>query len=55
MKNPFLTKEKKINKSSALSELQVYLNGNLAQGYSIKTSRFRLIKWNYKNETYYEF
>ena len=52
---PFLTKEKKINKSSALSELQVYLNGNLAQGYSIKTSRFRLIKWNYKNETYYEF
>ena len=27
----------------------------MAQGYSIKTSRYRLIKWNYKNDIHYEF
>ena len=52
---PILTQEAKINKSSALSELQVYVDGKLAQGYSIKTSRYRLIEWKYKNTTYYEF
>lgn len=52
---PILTKAEKINKSSALSELQVYVNGNLAQGYSIKTSRYRLIEWKHKNNTHYEF
>ena len=52
---PILSQEAKINKSSALSELQVYVDGKLAQGYSIKTSRYRLIEWGYKNTTYYEF
>ena len=52
---PILTRDGKIDKSSALTELQVYVKGKLAQGYSMKTSRFRLIEWKYKNETYYEF
>ena len=32
----------------------MYLEGKKAQGYSIKTDRFRLIKWNHKNQNYYE-
>ena len=51
---PILTQGAKIKKSSALSELQIYVDGKLAQGYSIKTSRYRLVEWKYKNDTHYE-
>ena len=40
-------------RKSALSEINVHLEGEKAQGYSIKTDRFRLIKWNHKNQNYF--
>ena len=49
-----LTKNIQHKRKSALSEINVYLEGKKAQGYSIKTDRFRLIKWNHKNQNYYE-
>ena len=49
-----LTKNIQPKRKSALSEINVYLEGKKAQGYSIKTDRFRLIKWNHKEENYYE-
>ena len=49
-----LTKNIQPKRKSALSEVNVYLEGKKAQGYSIKTDRFRLIKWNHKNQNYYE-
>ena len=49
-----LTKNIQPKRKSALSEVNVYLEGKKAQGYSIKTDRFRLIKWNHKDQNYYE-
>ena len=49
-----LTKNTQSKRKSALSEVNVYLEGKKAQGYSIKTDRFRLIKWNHKDQNYYE-
>ena len=49
-----LTKNSQPKRKSALSEVNVYLEGKKAQGYSIKTDRFRLIKWNHKDKNYYE-
>ena len=49
-----LTKNIQHKRKSALSEVNVYLEGKKAQGYSIKTDRFRLIKWNHKDQNYYE-
>ena len=39
---------------SALSELRINLNGKVAQGYSIRTDRFRFTKWSYDNNIYNE-
>ena len=49
-----LTKNTQSKRKSALSELNVYLDGKKAQGYSIKTDRYRLIKWTHKGSTYFE-
>ena len=49
-----LTKNSKPKRKNALSELNVYLDGKKAQGYSVKTDRYRLISWTYDNETHYE-
>ena len=32
----------------------MFLEGKKAQGYSIKTDRFRLTKWNYNEQNHYE-
>ena len=37
-----------------MSELRVYSDGSLAQGYSIKTDRYRLTRWLHKDERYLE-
>ena len=37
-----------------MSELRVYLDGSLAQGYSIKTDRYRLTRWMHKDKRYIE-
>ena len=37
-----------------MSELRVYSEKELGQGYSIKTNRYRLIEWDYKNKIYHE-
>ena len=49
-----LTKNQKPKRKSALSELNVYLDGKKAQGYSVKTNRYRLIRWTYAGKIYYE-
>ena len=41
-------------RESALSELQVNTGNGLAQGYSIKTNRYRLSKWEDKGILSYE-
>ena len=40
MNNDFISE-----KRSALSELRINLNSKVAQGYSIRTDRFRFTKW----------
>ena len=42
-----LTKNSKPKRKSSLSELRVNFDGKKAQGYSIKTDRYRLIRWTY--------
>ena len=49
-----LTGEQNVQRESALSELRLYVKGNLAQGYAIKTKRYRLIRWYYKQNNFYE-
>ena len=49
-----LVSDKKIERKSALSELRVYSEKELGQGYSIKTDRYRLIEWVHKKKTFYE-
>ena len=46
--------DQNVQRESALSELRLYVKGNLAQGYAIKTKRYRLIRWYYKQNNYYE-
>ena len=41
-------------RKSALSELRVNFDRKQAQGYSIKTDRYRLIRWTYDDEIQYE-
>ena len=53
LKNILTSNSKPIRKS-ALSELRVYSDGSLAQGYSIKTNRYRLTRWLHKDERYLE-
>ena len=53
LKNVLTSNSKPIRKS-ALSELRIYSDGSLAQGYSIKTNRYRLTRWLYKDERYLE-
>ena len=48
------TSNSKPIRKSALSELRIYLDGSLAQGYSIKTDRYRLTRWLHKDERYLE-
>ena len=49
-----LTKNLKPKRKSAFSELRVNFDGKQAQGYSIKTERYRLIRWTYDNEIHHE-
>ena len=49
-----LTKNSIPKRKSALSELRVNFDRKQAQGYSIKTNRYRLIKWTYDDEIQYE-
>ncbi len=49
MNNDFISE-----KRSALSELRINLNSKVAQGYSIRTDRFRFTKWSYENNIYNE-
>ena len=53
LKNILTSNSKPIRKS-ALSELRIYSDGSLAQGYSIKTDRYRLTRWLHKDERYLE-
>ena len=53
LKNILTSNSKPIRKS-ALSELRVYSNSALAQGYSIKTDRYRFTKWEHKGKRYSE-
>ena len=49
-----LTKNTQSQRKSAFSELNVYLDGKKSQGYSIKTNRYRFIRWTHKDINYYE-
>ena len=49
-----LTKNLKSKRKSAFSELRVNFDGKQAQGYSIKTERYRLIRWTYDDEIHHE-
>ena len=49
-----LTKNLKPKRKSAFSELRVNFDGKQAQGYSIKTERYRLIRWTYDDEIHHE-
>ena len=49
-----LTKNSIPKRKSALSELRVNFDRKQAQGYSIKTERYRLIRWTYDDEIQYE-
>ena len=49
-----LTKNSIPKRKSALSELRVNFDRKQAQGYSIKTDRYRLIRWTYDDEIQYE-
>ena len=53
LKNILTSNSKPIRKS-ALSELRVYSDGSLAQGYSIKTNRYRFTRCLHKDERYLE-
>ena len=51
---PLLNNSDKILRESALTELQVYRKKGIAQGYSIKTDRYRLNQWEYQDLKKYE-
>ena len=49
-----LTNNEKSKRKSALSELLVTLGGTKAQGYSIKTNRYRFTKWTHRDKVFTE-
>ena len=49
-----LTSDTTPKRKSALSELRAYADKELGQGYSIKTERYRLIRWDYKDKFHFE-
>ena len=51
---PLLENSANIVRESALTELQVNTGNGIAQGYSIKTKRYRLSQWEYKGVKAYE-
>ena len=51
---PLLENSENIVRESALTELQVNTGNGIAQGYSIKTKRYRLSQWEYKGVKAYE-
>jgi iduronate 2-sulfatase len=51
---PLLENSENIVRESALTELQVNTGNGIAQGYSIKTKRYRLSQWEYKGVKGYE-
>ena len=52
--NPYFKGSKTAIRNSALTELLVRTPQGMAQGYSIKTKRFRLNRWSYNNHFKYE-
>jgi arylsulfatase A-like enzyme len=50
----FLEGSDDFNRKSSLTELQINTNIGMAQGYSIKTKRFRLNQWKLDNDISYE-
>ena len=52
--NPYFKGSKTPIRNSALTELLVRTPQGMAQGYSIKTKRYRLNRWSYKNLFKYE-
>jgi len=51
---PYMKESIEPIRTSALTELQVHITDATAQGYSIKTKRYRLTKWQYKEDSFYE-
>ena len=51
---PLLENSENIVRESALTELQVNTGNGIAQGYSIKTKRYRLSQWEHKGVIGYE-
>jgi len=51
---PLLENSENIVRESALTELQVNTGNGIAQGYSIKTKRYRLSQWEHKGVKAYE-
>ena len=51
---PLLENSENIVRESALTELQINTGNGLAQGYSIKTKRYRLSQWEHKGVKAYE-
>ena len=51
---PYMKESIEPIRTSALTELQVHTTDATAQGYSIKTRRYRLTKWQYKDDSFYE-
>ena len=51
---PLLENSENIVRENALTELQVNTGNGIAQGYSIKTKRYRLSQWEHKGVKAYE-
>ena len=51
---PFLKDDSDFTRDCAFTELQLNKKNGVAQGYSIKTKRFRLTQWEFNGETSYE-
>ena len=51
---PFLKGDSALPRDCAFTELQLNKKNGVAQGYSIKTKRFRLTQWEFNGETSYE-
>ena len=51
---PFLKGDSALPRDCAFTELQLNKKNDVAQGYSIKTKRFRLTQWEFNGETSYE-
>jgi len=51
---PLLENSENIVRKSALTELQINTGNGIAQGYSIKTNRYRLSQWEYRGGKQYE-